>query len=170
MPLFPFRRNSDLRQTASVHDLPEVGRQAEESGELTRQTSNPPPKVAEEPQPKRKSTLLGGGLRPLTQNSSSRPPSRNEKTPEPRKDAPGSTGNLATQRSKSTADMSTLHLRQMQQNETETQSEEQRFGQGNGMRRRLTTDDERANDTWARNRQMRQREGELSSSFRSHGW
>jgi hypothetical protein len=170
-PMYPMRKSSGLRPTASAQDLPEAARQAEhdESPALSRQHTEPAGHVVDNGHPdpslpKRRTShnLLGGGsgLRPLTSGTSTRAQQAQGDRP------PGDRGtnsthlpsNLANNRSKSTADMSHWHRSRMTGHASADYS--------NGM----TEGEQEIHNDWVRARHLRQREGELSSSFRSHGW
>ncbi|GHJ90030.1 hypothetical protein NliqN6_6432 [Naganishia liquefaciens] len=185
---------SQLRATASVHDLPETGRDAEfASTEMSRQTSHDPttqtsfkktpsPNGPAQPPPRRRSgpNLLSGGnlLRPLTSastvNVANTGPGNSisgqeQKQQSQRQFAPTGRQPLQRdQRSKSTANVADLSRVDAHRG----------FGfQGWGgpdFKRRSTEGDSRdstaAEQRMARLKALRDREGELSSSFRSHGW
>jgi hypothetical protein len=183
---------SQLRPTASVHDLPETGRDAEfASAEMSRQTSHDPSQVslkkspspngAAQPPPRRRSgpNLLSGGnlLRPLTSastaNVATAGPSGISKLAEeqPQQQQFPSTARQPLQRdqrSKSSANVADLSRVDAHRG----------FGfngwGGPDFKRRSTEGDGRdptaAEQRVARLKALRDREGELSSSFRSHGW
>lgn len=182
---------SQLRATASVHDLPETGRDAEfASAEMSRQTSHDPttqtsfkktpsPNGPAQPPPRRRSgpNLLSGGnlLRPLTSASTANVVNTGAGNSAEQKQQPRqqftSTGRQPLQRdqrSKSTANVADLSRVDAHRG----------FGfQGWGgpdFKRRSTEGDGRdsaaAEQRMARLKALRDREGELSSSFRSHGW
>lgn len=171
-PMYPMRKSSGLRPTASAQDLPETARQAQsdETPGLTRQQTEPAGHITDSnlPDPslaKRRTShnLLGAGsgLRPLTSGASA---SRSTQPPGDRPTDDRSAGpvqpasNLANNRSKSTADMSHWHRSRMNGNDSADYTN------------RLTEGEQEVHNDWVRARRLRQREGELSSSFRSHGW
>lgn len=166
-PMYPMRKSSGLRPTASAQDLPETARQAEhdESPALSRQHTEPAGHGQTDPSlPKRRTShnLLGGGsgLRPLTSGASTRAQQpQGDRLPSDRGTQPAHLpSNLANNRSKSTADMSHWHRSRMTGHASADYS--------NGM----TEGEQEIHNDWVRARHLRQREGELSSSFRSHGW
>jgi hypothetical protein len=170
--MYPMRKSSGLRPTASAVDLPETARQTEhdESPGLSRQNTEPAGHVADSGHPdpslaKRRTShnLLGGGsgLRPLTSGAPSTrvQPSRSDRPPGDHETNPTQPpSNLANNRSKSTADMSHWHRSRMNGHNSADYTNQ------------LTEGEQEIHNDWVRARRLRQREGELSSSFRSHGW
>lgn len=180
---------SQLRATASVHDLPETGRDAEfASAEMSRQTSHDPtpqaslkktpsPNVTAQPPPRRRygPNLLSGGnlLRPLTSASTANvatagPSAKTLSQEQQQQQQFPATTLQRDQRSKSTANVADLSRVDAHRG----------FGfhgwGGPDFKRRSTEGDGRdptaAEQRMARLKALRDREGELSSSFRSHGW
>ncbi|KAJ9091114.1 hypothetical protein QFC20_007721 [Naganishia adeliensis] len=177
---------SNLRATASVHDLPEAGRESEfSSTEMSRQTSHNPsdevaskrevsPNSAAQPPARRRSgpNLLSGGnlLRPLTSASTANVVrGQSEANTQQESSQPAVRQPLQRdQRSKSSANVSDLSRVDAHRGIG--------FGGWGGpdFKRRSTEGDNRdasaAEQRLARLKALREREGELSSSFRSHGW
>ncbi|KAJ9092390.1 hypothetical protein QFC21_006892 [Naganishia friedmannii] len=180
-----FKGGSNLRATASAHDLPEAARDAEyASTALSRQTSHNPsdqpssrretsPNDQTQPPPRRRSgpNLLSGGnlLRPLTSASTAtsttpRGPSNNrQESSEP----PARQPLQRDQRSKSSANVADL-------SRVDAHRGVGFAGWGGPDLLRRSTDGDKdvpaAEQRLARHKTLRDREGELSSSFRSHGW
>jgi len=165
--MYPIRKNTNLRPTASAQDLPETARRAQQSMNpgMSRQNTEP---VADHDRhdlpPKRRTShnLLGGSgqLRPLTSAAATSRSSQqlaqehlDEVVPAERPQ-----NNLANNRSKSIADMSHWHRSRLTGQETAE------------LANQLTEGEQEVHNDWVRARHLRQREGELSSSFRSHGW
>jgi len=165
--MYPIRKNTSLRPTASAQDLPETARQAQQTMNpgMSRQNTEP---VADsdrhDPPPKRRTShnLLGGSsqLRPLT-SAAATSRSSQQLAQEHLDDvvpAERPQNNLANNRSKSIADMSHWHRSRLTGQETAE------------LASQLTEGEQEVHNDWVRARHLRQREGELSSSFRSHGW
>lgn len=168
-----------------MHDLPEVGRESEfSSTEMSRQTSHNPADDAAKREVSPNSTaqlptrrrsgpnLLSGGnlLRPLTSASTAnvaRGTSEANAQQEPAQSAVRQPLQR-DQRSKSSANVSDLSRVDAHRGVG--------FGGWGGpdFKRRSTEGDNRdasaAEQRLARLKALREREGELSSSFRSHGW
>jgi hypothetical protein len=167
-PQYPIRKNSELRSTASAHDLPETARQAEQtepsappmSRQQTEPVAGPDPDTTNLAKRRPSHNLLSGGnlLRPLTSAATSRS-SQQLAQREGDNRQPPTQSNLANNRSKSSADMTRLN-RQSSQQQPEPAD----------LTRRMTDGEPVQDSDWIRNRRLRLREGELSSSFRSHGW
>lgn len=193
MPKLPPKRAITLRASASHHDLPDQTRLASsaaaappsglggpESSGMTRQHSNPVERIERSPEkpaqtaepPRRKApNLLSGGalLRPLT-TAVRKPDPPQESSVREREQA--RSDQFASRRSKSTVDMTQLGQRRhggfdemnsSTTDEADTPTFTRRRTEGVGFRR----------DEWqppARQKTLKEREGELSSSFRSHGW
>lgn len=177
---------SSLRATASVHDLPEAGRESEfSSTEMSRQTSHNPsdevaskrevsPNSAAQPPARRRSgpNLLSGGnlLRPLTSASTANVVRGQSEANTQRESSQSAVRQplQRDQRSKSSANVSDLSRVDAHRGIG--------FGGWGGpdFKRRSTEGDNRdasaAEQRLARLKALREREGELSSSFRSHGW
>ncbi len=172
-PLYPPKRTAALKASASAHDLPSTERESDtqerDNLRMKRQDSQPiVSKTSDSPKDRQDSNnggqarrrqvnLLSGGaiLRPLTK-SHLEPSARQEAGRESNSPRAG----ILAQRAKSTANVVDLG----REEDDDWQKFDRVASEATGIQRRNTA------EPWERARDLKRRQGELSSSFRSHGW